>query len=197
MHHLHHQICMITPRTWNVWQRTFDFVEAPLKDPDLLPVSSLLPFCWQKADRPHSRNYPHTPPDYRHIDITLGLVMTTLNPKFEGNFLLLHLASQPLNFDLLTSMPMFWPWPWPWILTPTYDLDLKQCKRQLTLSGAITPYGYFHTPYLPPCYCPRCKRYADFIHQPQESNHLWQSRTTKLKMKNLPLTNISSNQYLF
>ncbi len=29
-----------------------------------------------KADRPHSRNYPHMPTDYRHTDKHLRLVMT-------------------------------------------------------------------------------------------------------------------------
>ncbi len=29
-----------------------------------------------KADRPHPRYYPHTPPDYRHTDKHLRLVMT-------------------------------------------------------------------------------------------------------------------------
>ena len=28
-----------------------------------------------KADRPHPRNYPHTPTDYRHTDNHLRLVM--------------------------------------------------------------------------------------------------------------------------
>ncbi len=38
-----------------------------------------------KADRPHPRDYPPMPPDYRHTDQTLGLVTTTLYSECEGN----------------------------------------------------------------------------------------------------------------
>ena len=40
-----------------------------------------------KADRPHPRDYPPTPPDYRHTDKTLELVMPTLYSKCEDNCL--------------------------------------------------------------------------------------------------------------
>ncbi len=70
-----------------------------------------------KADRPHPRDYPPMPPDYRHTDKTLGLVTTTLYSKCEGNCLLLHSASRAPNIDRYE--PEIRPWP----LTLTYDLD--------------------------------------------------------------------------
>ncbi len=50
-------------------------------------------FIISKADQPHLRDYPHTPPDYRNTDKNLGLVMATLSSNFEANSLLLLLAS--------------------------------------------------------------------------------------------------------
>ena len=52
-----------------------------------------------EADRLHPLDYPHTPPDYRQTDNTLGPVLTTLYSKFEGNCLLLHSTSQAPNID--------------------------------------------------------------------------------------------------
>ena len=75
-----------------------------------------------KADQPHSRGYPHTPPGYRHTDKTLGPVMTTLYSKFEGNCILPHSASRAVNIDQDT--PDIWPCPRP--------LTSKQGQRQLT-----------------------------------------------------------------
>ncbi len=74
-----------------------------------------------KADRPHPRDYPHTPPDYGHTDKTVGLVRTTLYFKFEGNCLCCTRQSRAPNIDRYA--PDIWHWPWPWPLTLTFDLD--------------------------------------------------------------------------
>ncbi len=51
----------------------------PEHENSMLVTSSivmLILLCTLKADRPHPRNYLHTPTDYRHTDKYLGLVMT-------------------------------------------------------------------------------------------------------------------------
>ena len=86
-----------------------------------------------KADRPHPRDYPHTPIDYRNTDNHLRLVMGAVAlcctrqsraPNID------HCALEiwcTLPFDLDP-----WPWPWPSTLTPTFDLKASKqwCKTQ-------------------------------------------------------------------
>ncbi len=76
-----------------------------------------------KADRPHPRDYPHTPTDYRHTDKHLRLVMTPIALCFT-------LQSRALNIDRWA--PEIWLWP----LTFTRDLDpdLWPWPRPLTLT---------------------------------------------------------------
>ena len=54
---------------------TLETQEPP--DEGVLQVWCLL----LKADRPHPRNYPHGPTDYRHIDKHLRLVMAPIAPN--------------------------------------------------------------------------------------------------------------------
>ncbi len=65
------------------------------------------------ADRPHPRDCPSL---IRHTDKLLGPVMVTVCFKLDGNYRLLHSASQIPNIDGCT--PGIWPWP----LTSTSDL---------------------------------------------------------------------------
>ena len=58
---------------------------------DRQAVPSVLIFCYAvekyfplKADRPHSRDYPQTPTDYRHTDNHLRLVMVVKRFRHES-----------------------------------------------------------------------------------------------------------------
>ncbi len=66
-----------------------------------------------KADRPHPRNYPPTPTDYRHTDKHLRLVMVLIG-------LYCTRQSRAPNIDRCAPEN----WPWPLILTHDLDLDL-------------------------------------------------------------------------
>ena len=68
-----------------------------------------------KAGRPHPRYYPHTPPDYRHTDKHLRLVMT---------FIALCCTRQSWAPNIDCCVPEIWPWHWPRPLTLTLDFDL-------------------------------------------------------------------------
>ena len=71
-----------------------------------LPASNLR----IKADRLHLRYYPYKPPDYRHTDKYLRLVITPIA-------LCCTQQSRAPNIDRCT------PEIWPLTLTPTFDLD--------------------------------------------------------------------------
>ncbi len=83
-------------------------------------ILKLIIFKLLKADRPHPRNYPHTPTDYRHTDNNLGLVMLLMA---------LHCTRQSRAHNIDHCAPENWPWPLPVTLThdldPTFDLDLE------------------------------------------------------------------------
>ena len=48
-----------------------------------------------KADQPPPLGYLPMPPDYRHTDKCLGLIMTTIYSKFEDDYVLLHSEAEP------------------------------------------------------------------------------------------------------
>ncbi len=78
-----------------------------------------------KADWPDPRDYPHTPTDYKHADVHLGLVVMLLCSKLAVIALCCIRQSQAPNIDHFMSKT----WPWPLNLThdldPTFDLELK------------------------------------------------------------------------
>ncbi len=93
-----------------------------------------------KADRPHPRNYPHTPTDYRHTDNHLRLLTVVVAPCCTRQ-------SRAPNID--RCVPEIWPrpltlthdldpdlWPWPWPLT----LTLKQCNIDVKTIFEIWPW---------------------------------------------------------
>ena len=71
-----------------------------------------------KSDRPHPRDYPHSPTDYRHVyRLVIGVC----------GLCCIRQSPDP-NIDDCT--PEILPWPWPMTLTPTkirflaFDFDL-------------------------------------------------------------------------
>ena len=88
-----------------------------------------------KADRPHPRNYPHTPTDHRHTDKHFRLVTTLLCSKLAvWLFAALGKAEPPISTAANQKFDPD-PSPWPVTLTSTFDLDpwpltltLKQCN---------------------------------------------------------------------
>ena len=64
-----------------------------------------------KADRPHLRNYPHVPTDYRHTDKHLRLVIWLCFAD--------RCTRQSGAPNIDSCVPVIWPWP----LTLTFDLD--------------------------------------------------------------------------
>ena len=85
-----------------------------------------------KADRPHPRNYPPTPNDYRHTDNHLRLVMVVvvLCCTRQSRAHIIDRCAPEFDLDL---------WPWPVTLSrdldPTVDLD----PWPLTLTRDLDP----------------------------------------------------------
>ncbi len=73
-----------------------------------------------KADRPHPRDYPHMPTDYRHTHKHFRLVMTLIA---------LYCTRQSLAPNIDRCVPKIQPWP----LTLTRDLDPDLWPWPLTL----------------------------------------------------------------